>query len=337
MFLTLKYEEFEKSRTSITEITKLFNERFQKSVCRKTIFRFLHNPDNYDRKKPTGRPRRISERSRRTIIDMSTTSKDSDFKSCRKIASSMTNSVGISISKSHVQRILNDNEDVEYSYITPKIYLTKLHKKNRVAMCKNLLLNPPNWLNIIWSDEKKFSLDGPDGLSKRWMNTHRKQSGEYTRMRRHSAGGGLMIWAAFTGTGEKMIDVIEGTLNSARYIELLGEHIVPLITRANEDFLYQHDNAPPHRAIKTKEFLNRNNIDIMDWAAKSPDLNPMENVWALIVSRLYAANKQYTSKSDLKNSILKIWSGIDSNTLQNLAFSIPERLINVIEKGGDLV
>lgn len=249
----------------------------------------------------------------------------------------MTNSVGISISKSHVHRILNDNEDVEYSYITPKIYLTKLHKKNRVAMCKNLLLNPPNWLNIIWSDEKKFSLDGPDGLSKRWMNTHRKQSGEYTRMRRHSAGGGLMIWAAFTGTGEKMIDVIEGTLNSARYIELLGEHIVPLITRANEDFLYQHDNAPPHRAIKTKEFLNRNNIDIMDWAAKSPDLNPMENVWALIVSRLYAANKQYTSKSDLKNSILKIWSGIDSNTLQNLAFSIPERLINVIEKGGDLV
>ena len=75
--------------------------------------------------------------------------------------------------------------------------------------------------------------------------------------------------------------VIEGNLNAQRYRdEILARHIIPLLKKNNANItLFQHDNATTHTPRDAVNYLRANNIAfINDWPAKSPDLNPNENL-----------------------------------------------------------
>ena len=43
--------------------------------------------------------------------------------------------------------------------------------------------------------------------------------------------------------------------------------------------VYVHDNAPPHTARDAAAFLDQQDVEVMDWVARSPDMNPVEHVW----------------------------------------------------------
>ena len=72
----------------------------------------------------------------------------------------------------------------------------------------------------------------------------------------------------------------------------------------------------------------------MDWPACSPDCNPIENLWEIMVRRIYMNNRQYNSVRDLKEAVVAAWEEIDEDTTTNLVQSMPDRMFEVIVNAG---
>ena len=75
-------------------------------------------------------------------------------------------------------------------------------------------------------------------------------------------------------------------------------------------------------------------IRLLDHPACSPDFNPIENLWGLIVAKVYEGGWQYSAISEFKNAILDEWEKIPLVQLQKLVDSMPSWIFEVIKANG---
>lgn len=80
---------------------------------------------------------------------------------------------------------------------------------------------------------------------------------------------------------------------------------------AGSYWIFQQDNAAVHTSHVIKTFLEANDVYVLDWPAKSPDLNIIENVWELLARKVYAEVRQFDSVCDLQDTLVEVWNGMD--------------------------
>ena len=193
---------------------------------------------------------------------------------------------------------------------------------------------------VLFTDETRATLDGPDGWSKGWVGFEGKL---HHRFRRHQGGGGVMLWSVNIDNelvGPVMVR--EGVkINSANYCVLLDECRVPWLhdqtLERRKKLIFMQDNAPFHSTRATKEFLASlgfKNQNLMVWPPNSPDLNPIENLWSIIKRIVYSDGKQFSSKAELWEAIQVDAKYIDASTIANLTNSVNERIFEVIKRKG---
>ncbi|CAI9567366.1 unnamed protein product [Staurois parvus] len=147
-------------------------------------------------------------------------------------------------------RVLQSLATVHKPSIRPP--LTNAHKQKRLHWAEKYMKT--NFQTVLFTDEYRATLDGPDGWSSGWLVEGHPVP---TRLRRQQGGGGVMFWAGIMGTElVSPFRVPKGVkMTSAKYVEFMTDHFLPWYRRKNYAFcnniIFMYDNAPSHAAKNT--------------------------------------------------------------------------------------
>jgi len=249
-------------------------------------------------------------------------------------AAGIVASYNLPVSVRTVQRVLHQSPYLIYRKMLKSPRMTPKHQAARLKWCEGKLNWKYEWHHWVFTDEKKFNLDGPDGWAHYWWDK-RKEERVFTT--RQNGGGSVMVWGAF-GIQGQVLHVIEGIQDSQKYVDTLqGVFLQHFSSCAEQPCYFQQDGASIHTSKLTKTFLDANLAWCKDWPAKSPDLNPIENLWSLLSRMIYANCTQYNNVVSLTAAIHKAWNEISETYLDNLINSMPKRMKLVVEKRGKAI
>jgi transposase len=270
----------------------------------------------------TGRECSLSERTQRSIIRTAS----NKCITAKRIKADLN----LPCSPSTVRRVIKKSGIIVYRKKRRKPILSGLQRATRVAWARERLHWTNKWKDIVFSDEKKFNLDGPDNNAFYYHDIRKR---ELLQDKRHSGGGSVMVWAAIGWRGKSSVAFLEGTQDSLKYQQTLEEFLCGARIGGNR-WIFMHDNAPIHASASTRAWLADRHVRVLPWPARSPDLNPIENVWSAMSRMVYADGKQYSTIDELKTAILCAWARISAEYRHKLYNSMRKRLLSVIDDGG---
>ena len=79
----------------------------------------------------------------------------------------------------------------------------------------------------------------------------------------------MMVWGVISAHGPGSLIRLQGRINAKKYVDMLAEHF-SLYFRENfyDKPILMQDNAPIHTANIVKKFLQRHEIECLDWPAR---------------------------------------------------------------------
>ncbi|GFV78038.1 transposable element Tcb2 transposase [Trichonephila clavipes] len=102
-------------------------------------------------------------------------------------------------------------------------------------------------------------------------------------------------------------------------------------------FLFMDDNAPCHRTVAAEQLLESEDIERMDWAARSLDLNPIEHVWDFLGRRLAARTLPPVTIRVLRLALQDEWAAMSQQLIDTLILSMGTRCETCLAVRGDLI
>jgi hypothetical protein len=105
-------------------------------------------------------------------------------------------------------------------------------------------------------------------------------------------------------------------MDTTRYLEVLNECLIPTIENqgfSHRDFAFQQDNASCHTARPVYDWFTEEDMEVLDWPACSPDLNPIEHLWGRLKYRIGALEEMPSGQFDLWRFMEREWYKIATN------------------------
>jgi transposase len=225
----------------------------------------------------------------------------------------------------HPSTIARQKKLMGFHYQPPRHIqdLSEDHLKARLAFCTQMLANP-GWLpKIHFSDESRFVL----GDDKRWVWYRRGEHNESTMHATQKFPPSVMIFAVI-GLGYKSkLLFVEGTIDAEKYIQNLTN--LGFIEELDQkhgclEWIFQQDGAPCHTSQKALDWIEQYCDLLSGWPANSPDLSPIELLWAILKHAVAALRPETVAQ--LKEVLQEAWDTISQEVIDSLCASFPRRL-----------
>ena len=224
-----------------------------------------------------------------------------------------------------------------------KPLLTTVHKKKRLEFARKYRnWKTEEWKKVLWSDESTFRVnhESQKKVCRAEYKKGQALGNPYTEKYlqatvKHPAG--TMVWGCFSGAAGRgsLYFLPQGqTIKAKDYLkDILKEKLLITLELHGAEY-FQQDGAPVHTAKICQNWLNGQEVNVIDWPAQSPDLNPIENLWHEMKMKL----EDYDTRSipKLQDAINKLWCrDMNLEEFTKYAASMPKRLNEVIKnKGG---
>lgn len=216
-----------------------------------------------------------------------------------------------------------------------KVALTPRHKEQRLEFARQFVGRPDNfWENVIFSDEKSFQ-SCSDGSVRVYRPENTRYSEPYVKPTERSGRFSINVWAWISCQGPGVCWRMEERLTGLSYVRIMENVMLPSVTMLYpQNFTFQQDNCSIHTSRVASQWFIDNNINVLPWPSKSPDLNPIENAWGYLVKKICDRNFRPANAEELWEAIENAWDNITEDYTRTLILSMPRRLQSVIDKNG---
>ncbi|GFY24581.1 transposable element Tcb2 transposase [Trichonephila clavipes] len=175
------------------------------------------------------------------------------------------------------------------------------HRTARLQWCrKHHNWTEQDWACVLFSDESRFSLSSDCRRQLIWRESGTAYRPENIQEKDRYPTCNIMVWTGIMINGLTRLHVIaNGTMTGQRYID---------------EVLLPHD------------CLDSEGIQRLVWPARSPDLNPIENVWDALGRQVAGRNYPPTNKNTLIRALTEEWDKLPQQLLDNVVQSMVRRV-----------
>lgn len=287
----------------------------------------------------SGTPHKLSDEQRDHLYDL--TANQNPRIKYRELAKEVDNCA----SRSTLYRLFREMHKKKWlQKVRPEIQ--PHHAAQRLAWANRYAqYGPDQWSHIKWSDE--CTIERGIGIRPVWtFNPPSIQLREGDiKIQRCGKSVKKMFWAGFGYNCRTGLVPLDGDPESARggvtsqVIHDLYEAWLPELVQPGDIFM--HDNAPVHTARIIMKLLEELHINVMIWPPYSPDLNPIENLWAIMKAKIYELYPELEHAPDTEDTLARLieaakeaWQAIDERILQHLSNTMPHRVQAVLAADG---
>lgn len=216
-------------------------------------------------------------------------------------------------------------------------YVSRANITKRMTFYQKHAMKDVNfWKTILWSDECKIEMKYHNGKMHVWRKPGEEFSYKCVEPTFKGQTRGVMIWGCMAAGGVGNIVTIEGNMNAQMYLEVLKQSVFQQgVKLIGPNFTFQHDNAPIHTAKIIKEYIKHTNMRVLEWPPQSPDLSPIENLWAHLKTKVAARKPR--NVHDLREIIQEEWLLIEPSYCLKLVGSMTRRLCLLSSRSGGYI
>lgn len=181
-----------------------------------------------------------------------------------------------------------------------------------------------HWRRVIFHDERRFNLDGPDGFS---YYFHDLRNYERTLSQR-PRGNSVYIYLMICVGGAIHLEVSSAKQRPESCIEAIMRERPNIVSKlgGNTEFVLQDHNWMSHALPTAQELLNAEGLKTQKWPTIAHDLNIMENIWGWLIREVFDGGRKFSRKDDLIFRIKEAWSRLPLDLITNLYSTLPERI-----------